>query len=212
MNVTKESFSVLIPDGESEFALFVMHCLAPFPNIELHILSSERWSPIRLSRYCKTYTFRRTGTDDESRLEAVADVVKQKGIDVLLPTETRWISFAVSNRKALSTFVSVAPLPDPQSFEIANNKWLLAQFLKENRIPGPPTVLLTYDDEFEKKLQGLEFPVLLKPVAAWGGEGIERLDSLPDLRRYLDQQDPDKTRNRFIVQSLLPGFVLGVNV
>jgi len=211
MSAMRESFSVLIPDGESEFALFVVHCLAPFP-VKLHVLSEERWSPIRFSRYCHTYTFKQTGPDEESRLNAVADIVKKNKTDVFLPTETKWISFAIANQETLSAFVAVAPLPDPKSFEIANNKWLLAQFLEENQIPGPPTILVTYDDLFEKKLQDIEFPVLLKPVTAWGGEGIERFDDSSNLRYYLEQQHPERTKGRFIVQSLLPGFVVGVNI
>lgn len=203
---------MLIPDGESDFALFVMHCLGPYRNLRIHVLSGERWSPTRFSRYCHDYTVRCTGPSDESRLNAVADIVKKKKIDVLLPTETKWISFAIAQREALSAFTSVVPLPNLKAFEIANNKWLFAQFLKTSQIPGPPTILVTYDDRFEKELQDLEFPVLLKPVTAWGGEGIERFDSLSDLMRYLQQQDPDKKKEQFVVQSFLPGFLVDVNV
>ncbi len=212
MNAKRESFSVLIPDGESEFAVFVAHCLAQFPNVKLHVLAGERWAPIRFSRYCHTYTFRQTGPDDEACLDAIADVVKKRKIDVLLPTGTDAIAFAVANQEALGAFVAVAPVPDPKSFEIANNKWLLAQFLEECQIPGPPTVLVTCDDLFETRLRGLEFPVLLKPVSGWGGEGIERFDDALDLRRYLEQQDPGQMQGRFIVQSFLTGYLLDVNV
>jgi D-aspartate ligase len=65
---------------------------------------------------------------------------------------------------------------------------------------------------FEEQLRGLEFPVLLKPVVAWGGEGIERFDDLSDLKRYLEQRDVEEMGGRSIVQSFLPGFVVGVNV
>jgi predicted ATP-grasp superfamily ATP-dependent carboligase len=212
MDVMEKPFSVLIPDGESEFALFVAHCLAPFPNVELHVFSGERWSPIRFSRHCRTYTFRQTQPDDESRLDAIADIVEKNEIDVLLPTGTQWISFAIANREALSTLVAVVPLPTPESFEIANNKWLLAQFLKEKQIPGPPTLLVTCDDSFEKGLQDIDFPVLLKPVEAWGGEGIEYFDHPSDLRRHLARQNPEKIKERFIAQSFVRGFVVGVNV
>jgi predicted ATP-grasp superfamily ATP-dependent carboligase len=212
MNVQREKFSVLIPDGESEFALFVAHCLAQFPGVKLHFLSGERWAPTRFSRYCGTYAFKQTGSNNQSLLNIVADLVKRKKIDVLLPTGTDVISFAVANRETLSTFVAVAPVPDPKSFEIANNKWLLARFLEEEQIPSPPTILVTCDDFFEQKLQAMKFPVLLKPVSAWGGEGIERFDNVADLRRYLEQHDPEKVKERFIVQSFLPGFVVGVNV
>jgi glutathione synthase/RimK-type ligase-like ATP-grasp enzyme len=207
-----ESFSVLIPDGESEFALFVAHCFALFPNARLHVLSGERWSPVRFSRYCYKYIFRPLGTSDESRLEAVADIVNKYKIDVLLPTETKWLSFVIANQEALSDVVAVAPVPSPKGFEIANNKWLLSQFLEENQIPAPPTLLATLDDLFEEKLKAFEFPVLLKPVTAWGGEGIERFETLSELRRYIEGQDQRSIKGNFIVQSFLPGLVVGVNI
>ena len=174
---------VLIPDGESEFALFAAHCMTAFENVRLHVLSSERWAPIRFSRHCASYTFRPASEDTVGQFEAIAEVVEKQHIDVLLPTETSSISWAVANRTALSEIVAVVPLPDPASFEIANNKWLLAQFLTEHQIPCPTTVLATYDDAFEAAVRELEFPVLLKPVSAWGGEGIERFERLDQLDR-----------------------------
>jgi D-aspartate ligase len=207
-----KSFSVLIPDGESEFALFAAHCLAHFPNVKLHILSGERWAPIRFSRHCQSYTFKEKGIDDETRLNAIADIVGKHKIDVLLPTETKWISFVVANREALSKLVAIVPLPDAKGLQLANDKWLLAQFLDENGIPCPPTILATCDDLFEEQLHTIALPVLLKPITAWGGDGIERFDDLISLKRYLAAQGAEKIKGRFIVQSLRPGFVVGVNV
>jgi predicted ATP-grasp superfamily ATP-dependent carboligase len=206
------AISVLILDGESEFALFVAHCLAQFPQVRLHVLAGERWAPIRFSRYCRSYTFRQYGAGDESRLEAVEEVVKKHKVDVVLPTETEWISFVVAHREALSSFVAVVPVPDPGTFQVANDKWRLAQFLVERGIPCPPTVLVTCDEAFDRRLQDMDFPVLLKPAVAWGGEGIERFESLPELRQYLEQRDVEQMRGQFIVQSFLSGFVVGVNV
>jgi predicted ATP-grasp superfamily ATP-dependent carboligase len=117
----------------------------------------------------------------------------------------------VRNPERLSKFVAVAPVPDEKAFKIANNKWLLSQFLKEHSIPSPPTVLVTQDQLFDENLE-LEFPVLLKPVMAWGGDGIERFDDASDLKDYLEQQNPEKVKGRFIIQSFLPGRVVGVNV
>jgi D-aspartate ligase len=208
----KTSFSVLIPDGDSEFALFAAHCLAHFPNLKLHVLSGKRWAPLRFSRYCDSYTFKRFDPDSATYLDTVAEIVRKHEIDVLLPTETKWLTFAVAHREALSKFVALAPVPEPRAFEIANNKWLLAEFLTQNEIPSPPTVLVTCDAVFQEKLSQMEFPVLLKPVTAWGGDGIERFENLSDLGHFLEQHRREKIKDRFVVQSLLSGFVVGVNV
>ncbi|MDY6867153.1 MAG: ATP-grasp domain-containing protein [Chloroflexota bacterium] len=208
----RASFSVLIPDGGSEFALFAAHCLAQFRGVKIHALADEKWAPIRFSRYCHSFTHKQAGTDDKIRLNILEDVVKKHKIDVLLPTETKWITFVARHREAISKFVAVVPLPDPESLALANNKWLLAQKLIESDIPGPPTVLVTLDHIFEEKLQELQFPVLLKPITAWGGDGIEPFEDIASLKQYLEQHNPENFKNRFIVQSRLTGYVVGVNV
>lgn len=212
MSAPRIRFSVLIPDGESSFALFVAHCLTRYPGVQVHVMSAERCAPIRFSRYRRTYTFAKNGLNDGIRLCAVEKTIKKCGIDVLLPTETNWLSFAAANREYLSRFVAVADVPDLQSLAIANNKWLLAEFLKEKGIPGPPTVLVTNDACFDRQLRELKFPVLLKPVSAWGGDGIERFDHLHDLRSFFERKGPAKLERQFIVQTIVPGSVVGINV
>lgn len=200
----KETLSVLIPDGESGFALFAAHCLSCFPNVKLHVLSRDRWAAIRFSRYCHSYTFQHIDGDGPL-LDAIAQLVRKHKIDVVLPTDTNGIYFALAHKDALSNFAAIAPLPEPSSFETANNKWTLSQFLKENRIPGPPSVLVDFSDRFEEKLRDLDFPVLLKPVTSRDGDGIERFETSSDLMRYLDRQQPEEVRERFVVQGFLSG-------
>lgn len=205
-----EPFSVLIPDGESGFALFAAHCLSYFSNIKIHVLSKERWSPIRFSRYCHSYTFEPTA-DDAAHFDSISRLVSKNKIDVLLPTDTKDIYFMLANNDALVNIVALAPLPDLKAFEIANNKWLLAQFLEENQIPGPPSILVDFSREFKEKLRVLEFPVLLKPITSRDGNGIERFETPSDLIRHLDCQQPEKMRGRFIVQGFLSGSDVDLN-
>ncbi|MBN1449870.1 MAG: ATP-grasp domain-containing protein [Anaerolineales bacterium] len=207
-----EPFSVLIPDGESDFALFAAHCLAPHPNVRLHVLSVERWASIRFSRFCHTYTFKRFLLTDESLPEIITQLVKKYEIDVLLPTGSNWISYLVNNRDIFSKFVAIPPLPDPASLAIADNKWLFAQFLEDNQLLGPPTILVTNDDMFYNKLQEIKFPVLLKPTVAMGGEGIKRFETPAELKCYLEQQKLEAIKDQFIVQSLLSGSMLDANI
>lgn len=208
----EQSFSVLIPDGESEFALFAAHCLARYPKVKIHVLSERRWAAIRFSRYCRTFTCRAIDGGEVAWLEAVADLVKKHKIDVLLPTETNGIGLAVKHHDVLSKLVAIAPIPDVRGFGIANNKWRLAQFMSEHDIPGPPTTLVTLDETFERQIQAMKFPVLLKPCTAWGGDGIERFEDIAGLKAYLAGREPEHTRERFVVQTALTGFVVGVNV
>ncbi|MDH4135310.1 MAG: ATP-grasp domain-containing protein [Anaerolineae bacterium] len=204
--------SVLIPDGESDFALFVMHGFIDIPDVKLYVLSNNRWAPARFSRHCHKFLYKQIGTDYQERLEAIAQIVQETGVDVLLPVETDWIEFAGAMRQSLSQLLAVAPVPEPETYKIVNNKWLLALFMQAHQVPGPPTVLGTLDDDFEQQLLAMEFPVLIKPVTAWGGEGIRRFENVSQLQSFLEEYGRERFRNRYIVQSFLPGYVIGLNV
>ena len=208
----KETFSVLIPDGDSKFALFTAHCLSCYPNVRLHVLSREPLAPIRFSRHQRSFTYKQTNPTDGSHLETLAALVKKHQIDVLLPTDTEAIAFANANLEALSGLLALPPLPDPKSFEIANNKWLLAQFLEEHGFPSQRSILVTDDGLFEQNLRNLGFPALLKPITARDGDGIERFEHLSDLQNYFTQHGLKPYLGHFLVQELVPGPVVGLNI
>ena len=212
MSASRGGFSVLIIDGESEFALFAAHCLARYPEVEIHVLSNERWAPIRLSRYLRSYTYGAPTSDEGARLGLIADVVRRHKVDVLLPTGIDGIAFAVANRDALASLTALAPIPDAAALALASNKWLLARFQREHGIPGPPTVLVSDDEDFRQRLREMAFPVLLKPAVAWGGDGIERFETLPDAERWLGNSSRRKAFGQYIVQTFLPGHVVGINL
>jgi len=206
------SFSVLIPDGESDFALFVIHSFIDCPEVKLYVLSNQRWMPARFSRYCHKYIFKKFSADASERFDAVVQVVSQSHIDVILPIEMEWIAPQDARRHALSDLAAIASVLDSKSFEVANNKWQIFKLMQEHGIPTPPTVLCTLDGDFEQQIHHLEFPVLIKPVTAWGGEGIRRFDNISQLREFLEQCDSEKIKNRYIVQSFLTGYVVGLNI
>jgi D-aspartate ligase len=206
------NFSVLIPDGESPFAVFVLHCFLGYPEARLYVLSNRRWTPARFSRACRRFLFKPFGDDPAERFDAAAEAVQEHRIDVVLPAEMEWISADDVRRAALAELAAVVPLLDSRSFEIANNKWLLYRLGQARDIPTPPTVLCTFDGDAWRQMCDLEFPVLLKPACAWGGEGIRRFDTPSELGAFLEGCDRPKVENRYIVQALLPGYVIGLNL
>ncbi len=208
--MTPPSFSVLIPDGESDFALFAMHSFIDFPQVKVYVLSNQRWAPARFSRYRHRYLFEKFAASE--RFDAIAGVIRQHHIDVILPIEMEWLAPDDDKRLALSNLAALTPVLDAETFEIANNKWLLLELLRTHGIPTPPTVLCTLDSDFEQRINQLEFPVLVKPVTAWGGEGIRRFEDLAQLREFLAQNKEQPIKNRYIVQSFLTGYVIGLNM
>lgn len=206
------SFSVLIPDGESHFALFAVHGFVDIPQVKLWVLSSQRWTPVRFSRYCHNFIYAQGAHDPGQRLDLATEIVSRYSIDVVLPIETGWVALQDAKRKQLSELVRIVPVPNAATFESANNKWHLFKVLQANDIPSPPTVLCTLDGDFDKDVGKLKFPVLIKPVVASGGEGIQRFDRRSQLYAFLEQCNQEGIQNRYIVQSLLSGYTIDLNI
>ena len=207
-----EKINVLIPDGESEFALFAMHAFIGMPHVRVYVLSNQRWAATRFSRHCQRFIYRPLGTDNQERLETVKETAQTYNIDVLLPTGLEWIEFAGKMRSELEQILAVAPVPTPESFKIVNNKWTLAQFMQEHGVSGPPTILATLDETYEQRTRELQFPVLAKPVTAWGGDGIQYFETLAELQMATEKVGYERFRDRYIIQSLLQGYVIGLNI
>ena len=210
--MTTDNLSVLIPDGESDLALFVARCLAQVPNLQTYVLSSEPWAPVRFSRHHRLYKFKSIGTDYEERLKSAVEIIKRFNIDVILPVSEEGAEFVAAKHQALSEMVAISPIPDLQSLKIARNKWLLNQFASEQRLPTPSSILVTLGSAFDQRISALEYPVLLKPTSLTDGPGIRRFDTLSDLRRFLKGQDGTLFKDKYLVQTYVPGSDLGLSV
>ncbi|HYM94371.1 MAG TPA: ATP-grasp domain-containing protein [Chitinophagaceae bacterium] len=200
---TKEIFSVLIPDGESPQALGVLQCLAQIKNIKTYILSNNPWAPIRFSRYSTRFYSYPDKNSNERQLAAIFDMLRKKKVDVVLPVDTKTIGLLSANPCALSKSVSMVPLPQADAFEIAANKWLLAGWLKQNKIPHPSTILYQPNNSFDEALSSLSFPVLIKPAIGSSGEDIEIFYDAAALYSFCKKNINSR---EFIVQSFINGY------
>ncbi len=207
----KHSFSVLIIDGESDFALFVARCLAQVPNLDLHVLSNEPWVPLRFSRRRRTYRYRARENDDERQLNVMRRAVEQTGADVILPVDEPAVRFVSVHRQSVADMAALPPVPELEAFETVVDKWSLAQLLRENGIPGPATILYTTGDEFERNLRDLQFPVLIKPTRARGGEGIRRFDTPSELLDALSDIAATSAC-QYVVQNFVRGYNVDCSV
>jgi D-aspartate ligase len=205
-------FSVLIADGENEHALWTARSLACSGRVRLYILSSKRWMPVRFSRHCRLYRFRPTGADYEARLQALTEIAERVPVDIILPVSEEGVLFAATERERLSKLAALPPIPDVESLQIARNKWLVNQLARQCDLPAPESVLVTLDPAFDRGVSSLEYPVLLKPTSLTDGQGIRRFDKLSDLQRFWEGQDGRLFKDKYLVQTYVPGPDLGLSV
>lgn len=169
---TKTSFSVLIPDGDEANALAVVRCLAEVKNIRIFVLSEHKNAPIRYSRHVKKF-FHFPFGDNENYLARIMEVVKNSKVDVVLPVGVRAVRLITEQKDVLSQVVATIPTPEIDSFDIADDKWLLSRWLKKHDIAHPKTVLFGPGENLEDVITNFSFPIIVKPRVGWGGKGIE---------------------------------------
>ncbi len=205
----KSQQSVLIIDGNRYVGYLVLSCLAQVPDYKIHVLATDANSSLRQSRLHASFHLA-DPKNDEDYLETIRTVARKVGATLLMPASRIGIHFAIRNLKALQQIARVIPVPPLDSFETAEDKGKLAEFLKEHDIPTPPSVACTLDPSFFHEVKQLRFPVLLKPNIGTSGIGIREFETFASLEQYLEKNKNDL--EPCIIQSKLRGSNMSGNV
>lgn len=203
--------NVLIPDGESGHSLVVARCLAEVSRIQLQVMSRFKWTALYFSRRRKKYSTLNTTKKNELHLDALEKAVKQTGANIILPVDEPAVRFISQHHNAIKEIASIAPVPTTQAFDIATDKWLLANFLEENNIPSPRTILYTHDESFGQALNDIDFPVLVKPARGHGGQGIYQFKNPSEVHNFFARL-PKASHGRYIVQSFIEGYDIDCSI
>jgi predicted ATP-grasp superfamily ATP-dependent carboligase len=204
-----DSLSVLIPDGDNDFALAVVRCLARAAGVRTSILSADAWARSRFSRHRARYFTHAYEVDDTARLGALAEVVRRIEPDVVLPVGQRAIRLLADHPRALDGTTAVAPVPEPAAFAITTDKWLFADFLARHGIRHPATIDFDVADASDERLRKLPFPALIKPRHGSYGRGILLLASPEDVREHFCKHPP---KEGFILQTFVDGYDIDCSV
>ncbi len=201
--------TILIIDGELFFTTLVLSCFSRIPNLKVHVLSTDPNTPARQSGLSASFHLYNPSNDEEY-IEAIREVAQKVSATVLLAVSRLGILFTIRNLKVLQQIAPVAPVPPLNSFETAQDKGLLAEFLIENDFPIPPTLQCTLDTKFFNEIETMKFPVLLKPNMGASGQGIIEFNNCPSLVQYLENNK--NILKPCVIQSKLVGQDIACNV
>jgi biotin carboxylase len=205
----ENGLSVLIPDGESPLAPFVVDCLPRDKGWKIIILSDDpaalAWYPF----HKQDFLLRGSSASPQAYVDAICQVLTQHTVDVLLPVGEAAIRTLSLFGKDLPASTALAPLPTTGMLDLAADKGSSARFFKQNALPAPDTIQYEPGGLFEQDLKDLAFPVLTKPRHGAGGEGIQFWEQPNELIAHLERSvDPQG----FIIQSFIPGFNIDCSV
>lgn len=204
-----DSFSVLIPDGETGNALSIVRCLGEYKNIKIFVLSNKNNSPVRYSRYVSKYLSYSSDGTKEKYLAAIIDAIESTNADILLPLDVGAIRLVAEYNDSLSRIIAVAPVPEVNSFDSANDKWLLSLWLKENGITHPETSLFKKNQNLDEVISTLTFPIIIKPTLGFGGNGIKIIQTAEELQNWNREFDHSED---YIFQAYIKGYDIDCSV
>ena len=197
-----QELSVLIIDGESDLSLSVARCLGQIPGISIHALSREKYPSLRFSKYLSSFHFIQPNNPEE-RIELITKTAKITDASVILPVAGA-MRFSSKHSEQLSNIAPIAPIPPLNLFDLVVDKWSLTQFMHENNIPIPETVLLESGMDLEQRIRGLNSPLILKLTRGSAGQDIFAFDVADDFFDFLERKRRSKAR--YLVQGFVEGY------
>ncbi len=178
---TRQKINVLIPDGESHFALWMVNCLSVSKEIRIHVASQQNWVESRFSKHIVSFSTLKKDCSNKLYLASIKNIIQKNKIDILLPSSFPTIRLYSELKKEIKEMGVEIVVSETESLDIANCKWKLAQFLKRKDILIPKT-----DHCKNLNLSGdYSFPIIVKPLSSWNGSGFVILNNKIDVQDYL---------------------------
>lgn len=126
--------------------------------------------------------------NDKNFINNVLKIAKKEKVDVIIPLVTKELLKFSKNKEVFEKQGIKVSISSPEGLEIANNKYLLMEYCKNNNVPVPNFQLVKNYKDFEKTVYQLGYPkknVCFKPPVSNGMRGfriltqsIDRLDML----------------------------------
>jgi len=144
--------------------------------------------------------------DDDTYVEALARVARDSRVDALIPNADPEVAIVSRHR---AQFPCRVWLPDDDLVTLCQDKYALAQHLRQHGVPAPRTVALTGLDDLEAAWESLG-----RPARAWcrirtgtGSRGATSVRDVAQARSWIDywRTMRDVAPAQFTLSEYLPG-------
>lgn len=136
---------------------------------------------------------------DATYTDAIKKIVDEHKIDALLVgTDVELPILAKYKKEFLENYNCRIIVSDEEVINIANDKFLTAEFLQKNEFPFPLSVMANDKNKLEGIAEKLGFPLFAKPFDGARSLGIKKIESHDEL---MEIYDPN---SNLVVQQFLP--------
>lgn len=135
---------------------------------------------------------------DPGYLSAIEDIIQKEQVDVvLIGTDVELPLFAENKQRLEEQYKVKVIVSSTEVIAIANDKWLTAEFLKENGFPYPVSAMTTDKEAIEALRKSRPFPYIAKPVDGARSKGIRIIENEQDLQEVCSYP------NNLVVQEMI---------
>ncbi|NJW53419.1 ATP-grasp domain-containing protein [Salinimicrobium oceani] len=135
---------------------------------------------------------------ENNYLGKIEEIIQKEAIEIILiGTDVELPLFAIKKNYLEDKYKIKVVVSNTEVVEIANNKWLTAEFLRHKGFPFPISALTTDNSGINNLLKNADFPFIAKPVDGARSKGIKIINSRKDL------EEVTRYENNLVVQEKL---------
>lgn len=198
--------NVVLLSVDEFLGMKVLYCLDSI-GATVHVMGTAKSRFMRTSRYCHRFVpveLPETPSKAAAFVEWADRYAKDNAIDIFVSSDETTADCLYTIRERLS-HSKCFPVGGMKQYDALHDKWRFAEFLRTNDIPGPRTALISNQGDLTPgHLSNVGFPVMVKPLALWGGAGVVKIDTLEELCAHVRGHSPDN-QLPLIVQEFIPG-------
>ena len=180
-------------------------------DVQVYILANNPTSKqLKYSFFTKSFVqFIAPENNPQNWIQKVIEVVEKESIDVVLPISLSSEKMDVLLKSKLQLMTKIAPLISIDGMDLARNKAEFSKWLKLNGFEQPQTFLPSENFQDNTDFSDMRFPVLIKPIYGFAGQGIKKIDNKETLVQYFEYSDSKP--GHYIFQSFVNGFDIDCN-
>ncbi len=170
---------IAVFDASPRHTIEILRSLS-MKGIEIIALASERFAPIRFSKFTSKFYYYKEPINEKSSLQLI-NQINTLNCNVIIPSGI-WGFYFLSKYK--SYIKPKVPVVDFPIFNKAYNKRETIKICREINIPIPRTILLSSIKELDVVKEKLQFPVVIKAAEEWGS--VKYANNLGEVYKYLE--------------------------
>lgn len=160
---------------------------------KLDVGYASRYPDKKLLWHCDKFDF-------DEQLKLLIGILKNGEYELVVPLTDNSAHLLAENKVVLSEYAKIS-MEDKEIFDFVVDKNNVMRLCMENGIPCPKTYFGVSSLEKFTSLD-ITYPIVIKPISAYGAMGFKRLDSSNEAIEYIKSDSVDLSHS--VVQEFIP--------